>query len=138
VKLDHDYPSAPPAANSEQERAWLEHELNEAQTAVRKLLRQIEKEQARHNEIARAYKMTVENLVEISRQNTELERERDLWRARAASQPIPLHFGNTALALTPDEISAIRRAMARLHHPDQGGDSQRMQIWNAALDALEP
>ena len=42
------------------------------------------------------------------------------------------------LNLLPIEISAIRKAMARLHHPDTGGDSERLKSWNAALDALEP
>jgi hypothetical protein len=39
--------------------------------------------------------------------------------------------------LTPAEVGAIRKAMARLHHPDTGGDAERMKAWNAALDPLE-
>jgi hypothetical protein len=27
--------------------------------------------------------------------------------------------------------------MARLHHPDVGGDAERMKAWNAVLDPLE-
>ena len=39
--------------------------------------------------------------------------------------------------LTGDEINAIRRAMARIHHPDRGGDIDRMKLWNKLLDSLE-
>jgi chromosome segregation ATPase len=116
--------------------SWLRRELSEAHTTIHELLRQLEKEQERYTEISRAYKATVDNLVEVTRQNNEIERERDAFRARAeAVQIIRLGDGNSAL--TPDEISALRRAVARLHHPDTGGDARRMQAWNAALDALE-
>jgi hypothetical protein len=33
-------------------------------------------------------------------------------------------------------VNAIRKAMARLHHPDVGGDPERMKAWNAALDRI--
>jgi hypothetical protein len=137
VKTDRDYTVPLHHDSPEHERSWLQHELAEAHATVRSLLRQIEKDQSRAAEIARAYKLTVTNLVEITRQNAEIERERDLWRIRAtAAPPIPT-FGDGTLTLTAEEIGAIRRAMARLHHPDTGGDAQRMQIWNAALDAME-
>ena len=133
--------SVPPG---ETDLAWLQHELDEAHKTVRTLLRQLSKEQQRHAETARAYNMTVANLAEIARQNTvlerereALERERDLWRARAESGATPLTIGGLTLDLTPDEVSAIRKAMARLHHPDVGGDPERMKAWNAALDPLE-
>lgn len=135
MNIDRTALHMPPAESSEHEVAWLQRELAEAQTTLRQLLRQIEKEQARCGEIARAYKLTVNNLVELSRQNTELERDRDLWRARAASSSAPTI--ESTLTLTREEIGAIRRAIARLHHPDAGGDPERMQLWNAALDALE-
>jgi hypothetical protein len=101
------------------------------------LLRQIDKQQSRFQEISRAYDLTVGNLLEISRQNTLLERERDIWRTRARNIPAPLDHSVGVPALTPAEVSAIRKAMARLHHPDTGGDSERLKAWNAALDALE-
>jgi len=66
-----------------------------------------------------------------------LERERDMWRARAERTPAPLTLGNGLLELTSAEISAIRKAIARLHHPDTGGDSERLKAWNATLDTLE-
>jgi chromosome segregation ATPase len=138
VKTEREYPHPPIHSTPEQELHWLNHELAEARATIRQLRRQIEREQARYSEISRSYKLTVENLQEIARHNTELEREREIWRTRAGSAPAAPTFGEGSFRLTADEISAIRRAMARLHHPDTGGDAQRMQIWNATLDALEP
>ncbi len=120
--------------------AWLLRELNEAHQTIRSLLRQISKEQGRHAEIARAYNKTVANLVEITRENAALERERDMWKARAESAHLEqgvLNIGAMPFSLTAAEIGAIRKAMARLHHPDTGGDAERMKLWNAALDPLE-
>ncbi len=120
--------------------AWLLSELKEAHQTIRALLRQLSKEQGRHAEIARAYNKTVANLVEITRENAALERERDMWKARAESamrEQASMRIGNVPFTLTAAEISAIRKAMARLHHPDAGGDAERMKLWNAALDPLE-
>jgi hypothetical protein len=120
--------------------AWLLNELKEAHQTIRALLRQLSKEQGRHAEIARAYNKTVANLVEITRENAALERERDMWKARAESsmrEQAAAKIGNLPFSLTAAEISAIRKAMARLHHPDAGGDAERMKLWNAALDPLE-
>ncbi|MFQ3633243.1 hypothetical protein [Roseiflexus sp.] len=120
--------------------AWLLSELKEAHQTIRTLLRQLSKEQGRHAEIARAYNKTVANLVEITRENAALERERDMWKARAESamrEQESIRIGNIPFTLTAAEISAIRKAMARLHHPDAGGDAERMKLWNAALDPLE-
>jgi septal ring factor EnvC (AmiA/AmiB activator) len=123
------------APSAEHDVAWLRNELDEAHKTIRSLLRQISKEQARHSEIARAYNKTVANLMEITRENAQLERERDQWRARAEHIPTAsLPLGVDSLDLTSAEVSAIRKAMARLHHPDQGGDGERMKIWNAVLD----
>ncbi|MFO7169060.1 MAG: hypothetical protein DIU80_013645 [Chloroflexota bacterium] len=121
---------------TEQDIAWLQRELEESHKTIRSLLRQVSKEQARHAEIARAYEKTVANLMEITRENIQLERERDMWKARAERAALPFKIGGTTLELTPAEVSAIRKAMARLHHPDMGGDSERMKLWNAALDPL--
>ncbi|HEU5090635.1 MAG TPA: hypothetical protein VFT99_24445 [Roseiflexaceae bacterium] len=131
--------SFPPYATVDQfdgDPEWLRNELLEAHATIHQLLRQIEHEQERYAEMARAYKLTVDNLVEVTRQNTELERERDAYRARADSALV-IQLGDGPFALTADEIGAMRRAIARLHHPDRGGDARRMQVWNAALDALE-
>lgn len=133
---EHD-PAYPPSASYENDPIWLQNQLGEAQKTIRSLLRQLSKEQARHAETARAYNLTVANLVEATRENSALSRERDMWKARAEGGATPFTLGKGVLELTPAEISAIRKAMARLHHPDTGGDSERMKIWNAALDPLE-
>lgn len=130
-------PTRPSPAPTESEFAWLQNELHEAHKTIRNLLRQISKEQARHAETTRAYNMTVANLVEATRENTALARERDMWKARAENVATPFTIGGGTIELTPAEVSAIRKAMARLHHPDAGGDVERMKLWNAALDPLE-
>ena len=132
TNLDPDRPSQPP---NDGELAWLQKELEEAHRTIRSLLRQLSKEQTRHAETARAYNLTVANLVEATRQNAQLEHERDMWKARAEGQGTSFTVG--ALTLTPAEVGAIRKAMARLHHPDTGGDVERMKLWNAALDPLD-
>jgi len=121
----------------EGDTTWVQHELDEAHKTIRSLLRQIDKEQARYKEIARAYELTVANLVATTHENSSLERERDLWRARAERTPESLAIGSGLPELTAAEVSAIRKAIARLHHPDTGGDSERLKAWNAALDTLE-
>lgn len=117
--------------------AWLQRELSEAHKTIRTLLRQLNKEQQRHAETVRAHDKTVANLVEAGRENTALERDRDMWRSRAEGATMPFKIGGLTLELTPAEVSAIRKAMARLHHPDTGGDVERMKAWNAALDPLD-
>jgi hypothetical protein len=124
-------------STAEHDVAVLRRELDEAHKTIRTLLRQIDKEQARHAEIARAYNKTVANLMEITRENAQLERERDEFRARAEGTALPFRIGGAMIELTPAEVGAIRKAMARLHHPDTGGDIERMKAWNAALDPLE-
>jgi hypothetical protein len=128
---------APLPAHAEADPAWLQRELSEAHKTIRSLLRQLSKEQERHAETARAYNLTVANLVETTRENTMLARERDTWKTRAERGGRPFVFGNRTIDLTPAEVSSIRKAMARLHHPDLGGDPERMKVWNAALDPLE-
>ena len=128
-------PERPPQLPGDGDVAWLQKELEEAHRTIRSLLRQLSKEQTRHAETARAYNLTVANLVEATRQTAQLEHERDMWKARAEGQAAPFTAGT--LTLTPAEISAIRKAMARLHHPDAGGDVERMKLWNATLDPLE-
>ena len=124
-----------PKATSEADGFWFQHELDEARKTIRKLLRQLDQEQARSSEIARAYDLTVANLVAITRENAALERECDHLRRHAQGKPAMFKTG--ALELTAAEVSAIRKAVARIHHPDTGGDSERLKLWNATLDALE-
>ena len=125
------------SAVSDRTGLWFQRELDEAQKTIRSLLRQISQEQARCSEISRAYHMTVANLVEVTRENATLAHERDLLKARVEGAPAPFKLGASTLELTPAEIGAIRKAIARLHHPDTGGNPDRMKLWNAALDALE-
>ena len=119
------------------EPALILDELAEAHETIHRLLRQISKEQARCAEVSRAYNKTVSNLIEATPENAVLEHERDMWKARVEDAAAPFQIGRLTLDLTPAEVSAIRKAMARLHHPDAGGDIERMKAWNAALDPLE-
>ena len=130
-------PTHPFSSPSEGDVVWLQKELQEAHKTIRGLLRQLSKEQARHAETARAYNLTVANLVEATRENNALSRERDMWKARAEGVATPFSLGKGTVELTPAEVSAIRKAMARLHHPDTGGDVERMKLWNATLDPLD-
>jgi hypothetical protein len=41
------------------------------------------------------------------------------------------------MQITEEEARVIRKAIARLHHPDSGGDAERMKLWNASLDRIE-
>lgn len=130
------YPSQRPVG-AESDLAWLQRELEEARKTIRSLLQQISKAQAGCREAARAYNATVSSLMELTRENAALERERDLWRTHAERESGSYTDHGRTLDLTPAEVSAIRKAMARLHHPDAGGDAERMKAWNAALDPLE-
>ncbi|HWQ13672.1 MAG TPA: hypothetical protein VNL77_12785 [Roseiflexaceae bacterium] len=116
---------------------WLQQELRQASKTIRALRRQLEKERARCAECQRAHAMTVANMTAIARENAQLERERDEWRRRAEETGAELPIAGLTLRLLPAEVQAIRKAMARLHHPDAGGDAERMKLWNAALDPLE-
>lgn len=116
---------------SEQQR-----QLEEAEATIRRLRRELAKEQARHAETAEAYNKTVTNMVAVARENAilthELERLKRSARPGSAADLAALPFD-----VTPAEAKVIRKAMARLHHPDVGGDEQRMKIWNALLDQID-
>lgn len=124
-------------AGAEGDSGWFQGQLAEAHKTIRSLLRQLSKEQARHAETARAYNLTVANLMEATRENTQISRERDLWKARAERGGQSFALRSIPMDLTSAEVSAIRKAMARLHHPDVGGDPERMKAWNSILDPLE-
>jgi uncharacterized protein (DUF1786 family) len=86
----------------------------------------------------------VETLTETMRENTALTIERDMWRSRAQRLNIPVeppvvNVGAMLgmLQMTDEEVNAIRKAIARLHHPDSGGNAERMKLWNASLDRVE-
>ncbi|MCS6883326.1 MAG: hypothetical protein RMK84_19720 [Oscillochloridaceae bacterium] len=134
-------------ACTQREYEQLRRELAEAQALNRGLRRQLEKALMAANEAQRAHAKMVATLTETMRENTSLAHERDIWRARAqrleagmTSEPRvaqrTLDISSLAGQLSEDEINAIRKAMARLHHPDVGGDPERMKAWNAALDRI--
>lgn len=133
--LKHDQFIDPHSSNNIE---WLQSELVEAHATIRALQKQIKKEQDRQAEISRAYTKTVANLVEAMRENTSLARECDMLRNQIDTHdPMGVALGDFDLTLSLTEVNAIRKAIARLHHPDAGGDSERMKLWNAALDKLE-
>ncbi|PDW03957.1 hypothetical protein [Candidatus Viridilinea mediisalina] len=134
-------------SSAECETELLRRELAETQQLVRGLRRQLEKAHDAANEAKRAHAKMVNTLTETMRENTTLVHERDFWRTRAqrleAGLSTELELEHpvvdmSALSnqISEEEANAIRKAMARLHHPDVGGNPDRMKAWNAALDRL--
>jgi chromosome segregation ATPase len=131
---------------TQREYDLLRRELAEAQALNRGLRRQLEKALQSANEAQRAHAKMVATLTETMRENTSLANERDVWRARAqrleaglSAEPgagVVIDISGLAGQISEDEANAIRKAMARLHHPDVGGDPERMKAWNAALDRI--
>lgn len=139
----------------EQDAASLLAELEEAYATNRRLHDQLRKaiKASEHAERAaaeavRAHNKMVETLTETMRENTALTIDRDMWKARAqrlnnhmmeetvsSVQDLAAMFGMPHV--TEDEARAIRKAVARLHHPDSGGNAERMKMWNACLDRIE-
>ena len=115
----------------------LESELSEAQAEVRRLARDLKKESQRLTETSEAYSKMVANLVRTVHENTVLRYECERMKRNGSGtddQSILAMFG---FDLTRSEVAAIRKAIARIHHPDAGGDIGRMQAWNVMLDKLE-
>lgn len=133
----------PPTNNpAERERELLIRELEEAHAMNRGLLRQLKKAQSAAEEAARAHAKMVATLTETMRENTALTIERDTWRDRAQKaganmEQSAIDIGTLVGEITEDEVNVIRKAIARLHHPDTGGNPERMKAWNAALDRIE-
>ncbi len=115
----------------------LQRELTRARTTISALHQEITETTARHVELTRAYQLTVANLVKTTKACAALVHERERWRAQAEARPATASFTSELLILSSVEIAAMRKAMARLHHPDTGGNAERMKMWNAVLDALE-
>ncbi|HEY1012908.1 MAG TPA: hypothetical protein VGE07_09425 [Herpetosiphonaceae bacterium] len=127
-----------PGPFADRDRAWLERELQAARIAARETQRRLQKLEHQLAETTRAYNKTVENMMEIVRENMALAGECERWRNQ--SHRAEFHDDGSLIPLqqvTPDEARAIRKAMARLHHPDLGGNPERMKSWNAVLDRLE-
>lgn len=128
---------------AERERI-LRRELESAQSMNRKILRQLKQAQESAAEALRAHAKMVSTLTETMRENIALTNERDIWKARALKKgtceehtPSDIHAVLGIDRITETEARAIRKTMARLHHPDAGGDPERMKEWNAALDHIE-
>ena len=132
---------------TQREGELLRRELAEIQALSRGLRRELEKALQSANEAQRAHAKMVSTLTETMRENTILANERDLWRAKAqrlesglapepGGQGRVIDISALASQISEDEVNAIRKAMARLHHPDVGGDPERMKSWNAALDRI--
>ncbi|MEI7642910.1 MAG: hypothetical protein WCJ55_01255 [Chloroflexales bacterium] len=133
---------------SQREYELLRRELAEAHVENRSLRRQLEKSLTAVTEAQRAHAKMVATLTETMRENMLLMNDREAWRHRAmrldaglsADLPDdhapPISVGGLASQISDDEVNAIRKAMARLHHPDVGGNPDRMKAWNAALDRL--
>lgn len=125
---------------ADRDRTWLERELAAASTSARELRRRLEKTQQQLAETTRAYNKTIENMLDIIRENNTLTLECDRLRWQCQREGVTMNFGlgsNAIHHLTPEEARAIRKAMARLHHPDVGGNVERMQHWNVVLDRIE-
>lgn len=132
-----------PRTDHERENELLRHELDEAHKFNRGLLRQLKKAQEAVAEAQRAHAKMVSTLTETMRENMTLANERDTWKARALRQSLhdesdePPDMGGLIGRITEAEANAIRKAMARLHHPDTGGNPDRMKAWNAILDRFD-
>ena len=126
----------PPAFRGSTFTGRLERDLAEAQAQIRRLTRDLKKEQQRLAETSEAYTKTVSNLVRTVHENAVLRYEYERLKRNTPDEQCPAAnpFG---IALTRVEIAAVRKAIARLHHPDAGGDARRMQEWNVTLDQLE-
>jgi cell division septum initiation protein DivIVA len=121
-----------------EENRKLRQELKQAQ-------RTVSKAEQSSAEAQRAHQKMVQTLTETMRENTELVMERDLWRARARRANAAAEDAYIAadleatigIDISDDEVRAIRKAIARVHHPDSGGNAERMKLWNATLDRIE-
>jgi chromosome segregation ATPase len=140
-------------ASTEQEYRLLLQEIEELREENRKLQDQLKKAnkavtnaERAASEAARAHNKMVETLTETMRENNALTIDRDMWKARAQrasaqtesnDYPYNIRLPFSIPDISEDEAGVIRKAIARLHHPDFGGNAERMKMWNAALDRLE-
>ena len=115
----------------------LQRQLEDAQATIRRLNRELGKEQARLAETSEAYSKTVSNMVAVARENAILTHELERLKRSTRSSGGLFCGSGLPIDLTPSEAGVIRKAMARLHHPDVGGDEQRMKQWNVVLDCYE-
>lgn len=126
------------------ENDTLRQELTQAQTELRSLRRELKKAHELKAEATRAHAKMVTTLTETMRENAALSIELDAWKTRLQreEQEHEEYIASVEALLgiesiTEAEAGAIRKAMARLHHPDSGGNTERMKTWNAILDKIE-
>jgi regulator of replication initiation timing len=130
------------------ELAAAREENRKLQDQLKKTVKAASNAERASAEALRAHTKMVETLTETMRENTALTIERDMWQARArraaaqaqAAEQVPVYDIRSSLEvadITEAEVRAIRKAIARLHHPDAGGNAERMKMWNASLDRLE-
>lgn len=131
------YIQPPGEEHAELDPGGLQRELEAARKTIRDLQRQARKAQTQYDEIRRAYTLTVANLVKTTSRCSLLEQEREQWQRYEDVRGTPPTLNTGPLILSGTELAAIRKAMARLHHPDVGGDVERMKAWNILLDRLE-
>jgi hypothetical protein len=62
-----------------------------------------------------------------------IERE---WRARFEPEPANPTITPEVQVMAQEIVTAGYRALAKLHHPDHGGETQTMQLVNAAAEWL--
>lgn len=137
-------PETKPIESYMRELNMLRKELEEAHALNRSLSRELKKAKEAFAEATRAHAKMVTTLTETMRENTALTIERDAWKYRAQKQAQDSELADVDINemlgiqdITEAEARSIRKAMARLHHPDSGGDSDRMKAWNAVLDQIE-
>lgn len=79
---------------------------------------------------------------QLEQQNRQLQEQlkaaqAEADRLKSEKSRGTIRNGLGGLELTKAEVAAIRKAMARIHHPDTGGDQERMKQLNALLDTME-
>jgi hypothetical protein len=89
--------------------------------------------------VAIAYTAPVRRLLEATFMQVEMDTERTTYTSPPPPDRAPqtsytvLHLQPTA---PPELIESAYRTLSRLHHPDQGGDTETMQAINAAVAIL--
>lgn len=127
---------SPSERYAQYERGRLERELAAAEATERELRRQLRKTEEQLTQTRQAYEKTVANMLTIVSENLRLTHECERLRG-VTEDHFYVDLSHDFPSLNSDEVSAIRKAMARLHHPDVGGNAQRMQFWNSLLDRFE-
>jgi DnaJ-domain-containing protein 1 len=90
--------------------------------------------------VTAAYAQIAFRLMHLTFADVEIEDIRESGRRssdrapRAGDPYVVLHLRETA---PPELVTAAHRCLAKLNHPDRGGDHDAMQAINAAAEALK-